>query len=446
MTHVAVIGGGFAGLAAAVSLAGKGIAVTLLERRKRLGGRAYSFTDRTTGDTVDNGQHLFMKCYRHTRDFLARIGTADRLQFQHAFHIPFRHPARGNSTLSFYGWLPPPLNLFAGFLRFGAIGWADVLRLRRVAASLKHPPECDTSVDAWLNTCGQSPVIRRAFWDPLCVSALNQHPQDARADLMAAVLREAFLGGRDGACIGYAGAGLSALYTDAARRFIEAHGGTVRVGAAVTAISSRSDCRIALRLKSGEGVTADACICAIPPSDISNLLLQNDFQILLHLLPQFRPSPILSLNLWFDRPIINTEFVGLLDARMHWVFDKAAIYAGRDRASEGHVTLVASAADDLMDRPDGELVRIALEDLRATVPETRKARLLHHRAIKERRATFARPPGSPALPPQPVCPNVYIAGGWTDTGLPDTIEGAVLSGYRAAERVVAGLHRLKAGK
>lgn len=446
MNRVAVIGGGFAGLAAAVSLAEKGIAVTLLERRKRLGGRAYSFTDRTTGDTVDNGQHLFMKCYRHTRDFLALIGTADRLQFQDALRIEFRHQDQGSSTLAFPRWLPPPINLFAGFLRFGSVGWGDVLRLRRVAASLKRPPECDTSVDAWLNTCGQSPGIRRAFWDPLCASALNLRPQDARADLMATVLREAFLGGRDGACIGYAGAGLSALYTDAARRFIEARGGTVRTGAAVTAVSPRPGNRIDLRLKSDETLSADACICAVPPPALFNLLPQTDLSEIHHLFSHLRPSPILSLNLWFDRPIIETEFIGLQDTRIHWVFNKAAIYAGRDRASEGHVTLVASAAVDLVDRPDDELVRIALEDLRATVPGAKNARLLHHRAIKERRATFARPPGSPALPPQPVCPNVYIAGGWTDTGLPDTIEGAVLSGYRAAERVVAGLHRLQAGK
>lgn len=434
MSRVAIIGGGFAGLSAAVALSARDVNVFLIERRRHLGGRACSFTDQTTGDTVDNGQHLLMKCFHHTRDFLTRIGTADRLHFQDHFRIDFRHPHTGQATLSFPRLLPPPLHLLVGFLRFGRIGFGDTVRLGRIANAMKAPQETDLTVNAWLNRCGQSPRIRQSFWDPLCTSALNQSPASAPASHLMAVLREAFFNGPEGSCLGYANVGLSALYTHAAHRAIEDRGGSVRLRAAATAVKGTPG-GISIQLRSGECLTADACICAVPPPALARMLpdalahLRND-------LAAFRPSPILSVNLWFDRPVIEAKFIGMLGTRLDWIFNKPGLYENRDRASAGHIALVASAADALVHRSDDELVAIALEDLRALVPGAERARLRHHRVVRERHATFALPPGHPHPAARTDLPVLFLAGDWTDTGLPATIESAVTSGYRAAEGVL----------
>ncbi|MDA0747854.1 MAG: hydroxysqualene dehydroxylase HpnE [bacterium] len=431
MSRVLIVGAGFAGLAAAVHLAERGVEVTVLERRKHLGGRAYSFSDRLTGDTVDNGQHLFMRCYDQTLDFLSRIGTTDRLCFQNSFHIDFSDPKLGRTSLSFPRNLPPPFNLLAGFARYRPAGWRDALRLRKLAIALNSPVQPGLSVDQWLNTCGQSSRIRRAFWDPLCISALNQPPASASAEHLAEVLRRAFVGPPDGACLGYAGVGLRSLYTDAARDFVQQHGGQCHTGAPVTTLKISPSGPVHVCLKSGEQFQGDALICAIPPPALSRLI-PDALASLRKTLKAFRPSPILSVNLWLDRSVMEEPFLGLLDARMDWVFNKAALYAGRDRASEGHLTLVASAAHALVDRTDEELVHLALEDLRTHIPAARNTTLRHSRVVRERRATFALPLHRPYPANQTDLPRFILAGDWTDTGLPATIEGAVLSGNRAA--------------
>ena len=432
MSHVIVIGGGFAGLAAGVRLAAHGTCeVSLLERRKHLGGRAYSFTDRATGDTVDNGQHLFMKCYLRTREFLETIGTEDRLCFQDRFRLDFAHPGAGPTVLLFARRLPPPLNLLAGFMRYRPVGAGDVLRLRHVRSALNEPTAPGLTVNDWLEACRQSQAIRRAFWNPLCVSALNLQPDVAPARFLTAVLKSAFLGDRDSYLMGYAGVGLSAMYTGAARSYIQRHGGRCRVGDAVAALNIVDGGKIGIRLRSGEGLTADATICAITPPALARILPEG-LEDLKSSLKPFYPSPILSVNLWFAEPVLDRPFVGLLAGRMDWIFNKPMLYDGRDRASPGHVTLVASAADRLVDEPDERLVEIALGDLHDALPATRQNPLEHHLVVRERHATFALPGGQSPPPNRTTIPGLYIAGDWTDTGLPATVESAVDSGYRAA--------------
>ena len=432
MSHVIVIGGGFAGLAAGVRLSERGsCVVSLLERRKHLGGRAYSFTDRASGDTVDNGQHLFMKCYLKTREFLETIGTGDYLRFQERFRLDFLHPTLGHTALSFPRLLPPPLNLLTGFMRYTPVNLGDVVRLRRVRTALKAPTPPGLTVNEWLDACKQSPSIRQAFWDPLCISALNQSPHEAPATHLTSVLKLAFFGRSDATLMGYAGVGLSTMYTSAASTFIRRHGGTCHMGDGVGELRVTGNNKIRIRLRSGAILTADAAVCAITPPALARLLPEG-FENLRARLKSFCPSPILSVNLWFKGPIINRPFVGLLKGRMDWVFNKHMLYDGRDRASPGHVTLVASAADGLVDQPDERLVDIALKDLYRFLPETRKMPLDHHLVVRERQATFALPTGDSPPPNHTTAPNLFIAGDWTDTGLPATVESAVESGYRAA--------------
>lgn len=440
MSRVIIIGGGFAGLAAGVRLAERGTCVVnLFERRKHLGGRAYSFTDRASGDTVDNGQHLFMKCYFQTREFLETIGTGDRLRFQEEFRLDFLHPGLGHTPLKFPRLLPAPLNLLAGFMRYGPVNLRDVVRLRRVRASLAKTLQSGVTVNEWLVECGQSPAIRQAFWDPLCISALNQHPDAATASHLTSVLKLAFFGRSDSTLMGYPGVGLSAMYTDAASRFIHRHGGACHAGEAATELRVAEDGRIQVRLKSGPVVTADAAICAITPPALSRLLPEG-LENLKFRLKSFYPSPILSVNLWFRAPVINMPFVGLLTGRMDWIFNKPMLYNGRDRASPGHVTLVASAADRLVEQPDERLVGIALGDLHKFLPETRNIPLEHHLVVRERHATFALPKGQSPPPNRTAAPGLFVAGDWTDTGLPATVESAVESGFRAAAHALEYLN------
>ncbi len=437
MKRVVVIGGGFAGLSAAVRLSGKNLSVTLLERRNQLGGRAYSFTERQTGDTVDNGQHLLMKCNRHTLEFLKQVGSSDRVQFQDRFAIEFCHRDRGRTRLSF-PHLPSPLHLLLGLLRFKSIALSDIPRLAGVARHLDPLKVNRLSVEAWLERCRQTDRLRRSFWYPLSISALNQSPADAPANHLIRIFQEAFLKDRDGARLGYATAGLSKLYSGASR-LIESRGGEVHLRRRVMRIS-RAGGRISIQLDSGERLDADACICSVPPSALFRLVPASLFSLRRDL-TSFRPSPILSVNLWFEHPIMESDFVGLLGGRMHWVFNKSNLYRGRDRASNGHVAVVSSAADGLIDASDDDLVRISLEEIRTHLRVDPSNRLIHRLIVRERQATYALPPGAPRPGPRTEWPGLFLAGDWTDTGLPSTIESAVLSGRTAADAAEAFLFR-----
>ncbi|MDE2726339.1 MAG: hydroxysqualene dehydroxylase HpnE, partial [Gemmatimonadota bacterium] len=371
MKRVTIIGGGFAGLAAAIRLCDAGYSVTLLERRQQLGGRTFSFTDPVTGDTVDNGQHLLMKCYRETLDFLERIGARDDVVFQSQFRIDFRHADGGAYTLRFPSFLPVPLNLLSGFLRFGAVHWTDIPPLRKIVAELHKDLDTGLTVDAWLDHCGQKPRMRRAFWDPLCIAALNQRPQNASARYLQAVLREAFLGEPDGARLGYARTGLSGLFENRAREYISKRGGEVVCGKAVTSIApAPSDVRIHTR--SGDVIDTDMCIAAVPPLQLARMICAKTFAELHHTLCQYEPSPIFSVNLWFDRPVMREPMCGLLGTTMEWVFNKSVLYGDHDRASEGFLTMVASAAHHLLHMSNDELIDMACRELHQVSPESRR--------------------------------------------------------------------------
>ena len=435
MKRVTIIGGGFAGLAAAIRLCDAGYSVTLLERRQELGGRTFSFTDPVTGDTVDNGQHLLMKCYRETLDFLDRIGARDDVVFQSEFRIDFRHAVDGAYTLRFPSFLPVPLNLLSGFLRFGAVRWTDIPPLRKIVAELNKDLDIHLTVDAWLNHCGQKPRMREAFWDPLCIAALNQRPQNARARYLQAVLREAFWGEPDGARLGYARTGLSGLFANRAREYISKRGGEVQCGTAVTSIVPTPS-GVRIHTRSGDVIDTSMCIAAVPPLQLARMICAKTFAELHHTLCQYEPSPILSVNLWFDRPIMREPLCGLLGTTMEWVFNKPVLYGEHDRASEGYLTLVASAAHHLLHMSNDELIDMACKELHQVFPESRQAEVLHAKVICERAATCALPFSYAVPKTQTPHPRLFLAGDWTDTGLPPTIEGAVRSGYAAADAVL----------
>jgi hydroxysqualene dehydroxylase len=436
--RVIIIGGGFSGLAAAVRLSEQGWRVLLLERRKHLGGRAYSFMDSRTGDTVDNGQHLFMGCYRHTIAFLEKIGCLDRLKFQDRPRVDFLD--RDNGITSFEcPALPPPMHAVAGLFKMKGITLGDKLRTLKVGRAIRKnggPASPPLTVSVWLDQLSQSERIKQRFWYPMAIATLNLSPDTASARMMKVVLREAFGGGSRGASIGIARVGLSELYTEGASHFLRSRGGEVRADAEVHRLVIEGGSVAAVELTGGESVEADSYISAVPPAALLRMLPEGLRAQEFSNLGSLRSSPIVSINLWFDRAVIDHEFVGLIGTRSQWIFNKDLIISPARRSNQ--IAVIISAARDFIDWTKQALVEMALAELHELIPASRSASLLHSRIVKEREATLAHTVESDGLRPGPrtVVPNLILAGDWTATGLPATIESAVMSGNIAADLVV----------
>ncbi len=454
--RVLVIGGGLSGLSAAVELAGRGYAVPLLEQRQHLGGRTYSFVDEVTGDVVDNGQHLLMGCYHQTRRYLKTIGSEFRAFLQPNLRIEFLHPRRGPATLSCPAW-PAPLHLLGGLLGLNSLSWNDRLRLLRVGLELQKDPMrvepqlSRLTVDEWLTSLGQSPDNKKYLWDVIAIGSLNDDPRTVSALLFYRVLRSAFLGVRENSSLLIPRVGLSELLVDPAVKFLESRGSSIRTGVGVDEMEVREG-RVRAVRSGFETIEVDAVIAAVPYYALDAIapgLSTSGEKKSPGEEAAFESSPIITINLWFDKPVMEQEFVALLDMRVHWVFNKSRILQSRDgegrtQKTEGrmqnaggrqYLSLVISGASGYVEREKEELVQMALEDLRQVFPAMGDATLIHSQVVKEKRATFSPTPGIEALRPssRTYWENLFLAGDWTNTGYPATIEGAVMSGNEAAQ-------------
>jgi hydroxysqualene dehydroxylase len=432
--RIVIIGGGFAGLAAGVRLSERGAKVVACERRGHLGGRAYSFLDQQTGDVVDNGQHLFMGCYHHTIAFLEQIGCLDRLMFQDRPRVDFLDRDQGYTSFQ-CPRLPAPLHAVAGLLKLRGITMGDKLRVARVGRAIQQNGKAGAAaltVSEWLASLGQSERIRERFWYPLAIATLNEDPQVASARMLEVVLKRVFGAGRRASSIGIARVGLSELYTDGAATYIEARGGKVRTSATVERLVIEGKRVVAVELKDGERIEADAVISAVPHTAFLKML-PDEWRGEFAAIAGLRAAPIVSINLWFDRNIFDRQFVGLIGTRSQWLFNKNLIVKPTEASNQ--IAVIISAAHAFVDWTKEQLVEMALGELRELLPESRDARLLHSRIVKEREATLSHTLESDDLRPGPrtAIENLILAGGWTATGLPDTIESAVLSGHTAAE-------------
>ncbi|MDB4967707.1 MAG: hypothetical protein JWN44_3396 [Myxococcales bacterium] len=445
MKDVVVIGGGFAGLAAATRLVEGGARVTLLEKRPQLGGRAYSVVDEATGDVIDNGQHLFMGCYRATRAFLERIGTADKLRLQDRLQVAFIDAASGKPSRLETGRLPGPLSLMSGLFGFSSLSWRDKLAMIKVATAIQFPSRMQPqatdweTVDGWLDRLGQSHGARRAFFHPLALATLNDDPGTASAKMFAAVLKEAFFDGGDGR-LGMASVGLSDLYVDDARAWLQARSATVRAGAAVERILVERGVVKGVGLRDGEVIAASAVIAATPASVLPGLVDAEwrEGETWWAGLERLTTSPILSLHLWLDRLVTDEELIGVIDSPLHWIFNRNKLVSVKD-PSRSHLSLVVSAARALVDRSSDEIVRLLTDELRRVLPAAADARVVHARLIKERDATITHGAGTEGFRPRCQSPieGLFAAGDYVRTGLPATIEGAVRSADDAAALALA---------
>jgi squalene-associated FAD-dependent desaturase len=439
---VVIVGGGVSGLSAGVRLAERHLPVLVLEQRPSPGGRAYSFTDARTGDVIDNGQHVLIAGYAETLRFLKTIGTLDRLAIQPVPELLLHHPERGFCSLRFPR-LPHPIDLLSGIARTRLLslgGKADLLRAGRALnrfESTTLDELTSMTVAQWLDKCGQSTETKRSFWEPLAVAIMNEHTDTASASVFLNALRSAFFEGTENASLAIPTVGLNVLYVDEAKRWIEAHGGEVRCNAQAVNIATRGEQVTSVTLKGGKTVAARSLILAVPPAESFALLPRplRETQALAEI-AEAPYSPIVSVHLWFPVDFMPNRFIGVIGRTIHWVFNRRKILA--ENGEGGHVSAVVSAGDSIVGLDNDAIRRIALRDLRSVygpaVPNPE-----HTVVIREKRATISCSPSVEKIRPGSATSvrNLFLAGDWTATGLPATLESAVVSGQRCADLALA---------
>ena len=419
---VVIVGGGVAGLSAAVSLVGRGVRVQLLEARSTLGGRVSTFTDPVTSERIDNGQHLLTGSCHETLRFLKAIGAERGLDVQAGFgalvidsggrELPLRCPP-----------LPAPLHLAIGLARWNALSWADraaavrilpAVRQRRGQASGSGAAR--STVREWLTAARQTPRLIEVLWEPLATAVVNQSIDVAMASTFVDVLGRMLTRRRLDSSLAFPARPLDELFAIPARRFIEQRGSEIRTSTVVRDV---------------EQIDAKAIVCAVPWHALPGLFPRRPpaLEPILRAAEGTAAAPIVTVDLWLDGPVLSGRFVGLLGRNFQWAFDAAFAGAGRS-----HLSLIASAADALVDRANDDLIALAMGELASAIPAVSGLRLRRGLVIRERRATFSVSADQPRRPAtRTPLPGLFLAGDWIDTGLPATIESAVTSGHAAAD-------------
>jgi squalene-associated FAD-dependent desaturase len=455
-SKVVVVGGGLAGITAAIALAESGADVTLLEARPRLGGATSSFSRDDL--TVDTGQHVFLGCCSAYRGLLARLGMTEHVTLQDRFDVTVLAPgangqprqARLRRTA-----LPGPLHMLPALGRYPFLSFAERMSVARPALAMRRVDPADPAADTkrfgdWLAQRGQGERTRRALWDLFSVSALNIAGDDASLALAAVVVKTGLLGKNDAADIGVPALPLGELHGDAGATLLGKLGARVSLGAKVSAIeygaiehgaiehgaieSADGGYRVRLGPETDGELTADAVVLAVPHEKAAPLMPVGA-------LPEqtvagwagLGASPIVNVHVIYDRPVMDLPFVAAIDSPVQWVFDRTRISA-MDRPGQQYLAISLSAADQYADTPAAKLREQFLPALAELFPAARDARVTEFFVTRERRATFRQAPGSGALRPKAATarPGLVLAGAWTDTGWPDTMEGAVRSGLAAA--------------
>jgi squalene-associated FAD-dependent desaturase len=448
---VAIVGGGFAGLSAGVALAQRGFRVALLESKPALGGRAYSFTQPDRDDFIDNGQHVLMGCYHATLDFLKTLGTRDRLVAHRNLEIEML-AGPGRRAILRTAPLPGPFHMSSAILGYRHLSLRQRAGLLRAGMRLMYlrrfsqPRLRAMTVAEYMDLSGQDDHTRSCFWYPLALATLNEDPQLASAALLAEVLKRAFFSRRSDSAFLYSTVGLSDLYCGAATKFIERHDGVVACRAIVERFELDEHGNLAtLRLRDGRGLQASNFISAVTPDRLLKMLPEGaTADPLFAGLADLKSSPTVCAHVWLDREVTRSAFIGFIGTQTQWLFNKRRIFARHSEDHPGYLSFVISGARDLVDESNDALLEIVMRDLRAMIPAARSAQVLKALVIKEKQATIAPDPQSDALRPSVTTPiaNLFLAGDWTQTGLPATIESAVISGNRAAEAIAA---RVRAG-
>ncbi|MFF0791421.1 hydroxysqualene dehydroxylase HpnE [Streptomyces spiralis] len=442
--HAVVIGGGLSGLTAALALADAGVRVTLLEGRPRLGGLAFSFR---RGDlTVDNGQHVYLRCCTAYRWFLDRIGGAALAPLQDRLDVPVldldRPEGRRLGRLR-RDALPVPLHLGRSLATYPHLSLAERARVGRAALALKALDPADPALDAqdfgsWLAAHGQSARAVEALWDLVGVATLNAVASDASLGLAAMVFKTGLLSDPGAADIGWARVPLGELHDRLARKALDSAGVRTEVRSRVTSVSTNENGGWSVQVP-GERIDADAVVLAVPQREAYDLLPPGALDAPERLL-DIGTAPILNVHVVYDRTVLTRPFVAALGTPVQWVFDRTEA-SGLKHGQ--YLALSQSVAQDEIDAPVAVLRERYLPELRRMLPTARDADVLDFFVTRERTATFAPSPGVGRLRPgaRTKAPGLYLAGAWTATGWPATMESAVRSGVGAADAALSALGR-----
>jgi squalene-associated FAD-dependent desaturase len=438
--RVAVVGGGLAGLSAGLACAEAGAQVRLLEARPRLGGATWSA--RHQGLEIDNGQHVFLRCCTAYRGFLHRIGAAHLVELQSRLAIPVVAPA-GRTAWLRRSRLPAPLQLAPSLARFTHLSFGERLRVAAAARKLAKLDLADAAFDQrsfgdWLARAGQSPRAIQNFWDLVIRPTLNAPAAEASLALAAFVFQIGLLREADAADVGWARVPLARVHAEPAARALMDHGARLETRARVQAIELAAGRVAGLRLD-GERIAADVVILATPHAEAAELL-PAEAGVDTRALAALPSSPILNLHMIWDRTVFPHAFAAAVDSPLQWIFDRseaAGLVGGQ------YLAISLSAADEYLGLAADSLRRRFEPELRRLFPAARAARLEKLFVTSEPAATFRQAPGSRALraSTQTRVGGLYLAGAWTDTGWPATMEGAVRSGLAAAHAALSAAGR-----
>ncbi|MFI1355859.1 hydroxysqualene dehydroxylase HpnE [Streptomyces sp. NPDC020898] len=440
-----VVGGGLAGITAALSLADAGIRVTLVEGRPRLGGLAFSF--QRDGLTVDNGQHVYLRCCTAYRWFLDRIDAAALAPVQARLDVPVidvAKPAGRRLGRLRRDALPVPLHLGRSLATYPHLSLVERAKVGRAALALKALDLADPALDAqdfgsWLAAHGQSKRAVEALWDLVGVATLNAVAGDSSLALAAMVFKTGLLSDPGAADIGWARVPLGELHDTLARKALDSVGVRTEVRTRVTSIQQNENGRWSVQVP-GETLDADAVVLAVAQREAYDLLPPGALDAPERLL-EIGTAPILNVHVVYDRKVLNTPFVAALGSPVQWVFDRTdASGLGGDSQ---YLALSQSAAHDEIDEPVAALRERYLPELERLLPRTRGAGVRDFFVTRERTATFAPAPGVGRLRPGALttAAGLYLAGSWTATGWPATMESAVRSGVGAAGAALGALGR-----
>jgi squalene-associated FAD-dependent desaturase len=440
-----VIGGGLAGTTAALALADAGLKVTLTEARPRLGGLAFSFS--RGGLSVDNGQHVFLRCCTAYQWFLDRIAARDLVTVQRRLDVPVLDAATGRLGRIGRVPLPVPLHLAPGLVRYPHLSLRERAAVGRAALALRGLDPADPALDrtdfgSWLAGHGQSPRAVEALWDLVGVATLNATAGRASLGLAAMVFKTGLLSDPGAADIGWATAPLGDLHDGRARAALAAAGVTALTRTRADAITAGPDGGWQVRVRTGPGgagqLPAATVVLAVPQREAHDLLPDGAVQDPEKLL-RIGTAPILNVHVIYDRRVLDRPFLAALGTPVQWVFDRTAS-SGLTGGGQ-YLALSQSAAEDEIDLPVAALRDRYLPELRRLLPAARDAHVRDFFVTRERTATFAPTPGVAALRPGPGtrATGVFLAGAWTATGWPATMESAVRSGLRASREALAAL-------
>ena len=427
MSSVIVIGGGLAGLASAAALGSAGYRVDLYESRGFLGGRATSYP-LLDGEIIDNSQHILLRCCVNLLDFYSRLGVRDRIHFSREFY--WVEPGGRTSTMS-RGLLPKPLHFTESFYRLTFLDWADKIGIGRALLAIQWERNRRKDLDRitmldWLREKKQTQRAIDRFWNQVLVSAINEDLGRMAASHGFQVFWLGFLAKSDTYEMGISSVPLGELCRSQAwEQMGNVH---LHLKNPVERVLFEHG-RVAGVLTAGGVQTADAYVLAVPFERVAAIAPELDLD-----LTAFEHSPITGIHLWFDRSITPLPHATLLDRTVHWMFNKQD---GR------YVQLVVSASRSLRNMSRGDVISLALKELAEFFPSVRDAKLEKAHVVKEIRATFSAKPDLEALRPtaQTRFPNLVLSGDWTRSGWPATMEGAVRSGYLAAEEVTRAMSR-----